>query len=392
MKVDGPPAYEASIAESSIFPPHFTPLGSPLLQNVKEATNSVLLMDNEVGSTESDQHLPPLPDTKLNSPVSDSDPGYQSATLSSIPREEKRCSLFPQHSAVWIHTVTDTHLSALSAAVLIHEGVFTAKNLELYKFSTSPPDPGPSDPISGVFAAAHATIGGVVMGVADYPLMITKMIKERRPVAKGMAVEFALDGGKGISRIIGTGLNAPMEFTLGLSRGFHNVPKIYGDETVRSEERVSGMKDGLIAGGKVSALLGCSICNWETNYNLIIGTWTRALRWNHRNIYAALSRGNARWRFRRFERFRKGDRRGCVQACCRYEFVLILPLTLMADYRQKQLDFLHTHSKESIKKFRRREGLNLRTQLLLQCWHKGARRRTCAQLMRSNWCLTNGNR
>jgi len=55
------------------------------------------------------------------------------------------------------------------------------------------------------------------------------MIKEDRPVATS---------DKGVSRMIGTSLKAPMEFTLGVSRGFHNLPKMYGDE-VRKEEEVT---------------------------------------------------------------------------------------------------------------------------------------------------------
>lgn len=90
------------------------------------------------------------------------------------------------------------------------------------------------------------------MGVADYPLEITKMVKEDRPVAKSMAVDFALDSGKSVSRIIGTGLRAPMDITMGLSQGFHNLPKMYGDDTVRKDEKVAGVKSGLVAGDKVS--------------------------------------------------------------------------------------------------------------------------------------------
>ena len=74
------------------------------------------------------------------------------------------------------------------------------------------------------------------------------MVQQDLPVAKAMAVEFALDSGKGVSGIIGAGLRAPMDVTMGASRGFHNMPKWYGDE-VRREERVTGFRSGLKAGG-----------------------------------------------------------------------------------------------------------------------------------------------
>ncbi|KAA8575534.1 hypothetical protein EYC84_004679 [Monilinia fructicola] len=47
-----------------------------------------------------------------------------------------------------------------------------------------------------------------------------------------LTIENAIGAGKGISRIVGAGLKSPMDFTLGLARGFHNAPKLYGDDTV----------------------------------------------------------------------------------------------------------------------------------------------------------------
>ena len=42
---------------------------------------------------------------------------------------------------------------------------------------------------------------------------------------------------------------APMELSLALAQGFHNAPRLYGDETVRRPPRVSGWKSGVRAGG-----------------------------------------------------------------------------------------------------------------------------------------------
>lgn len=44
-------------------------------------------------------------------------------------------------------------------------------------------------------------------------------------------------------------LLAPMDFTLSLAQGFHNAPKLYGDE-VRPTQRVTGFQSGLKAAGK----------------------------------------------------------------------------------------------------------------------------------------------
>ncbi|KAI9820095.1 MAG: hypothetical protein M1832_003802 [Thelocarpon impressellum] len=55
---------------------------------------------------------------------------------------------------------------------------------------------------------------------------------------------------KGVGRIVSAGLKSPMDFTLALARGFHNAPKLYGDETVRPADKVTGIHSGLKAAGK----------------------------------------------------------------------------------------------------------------------------------------------
>ncbi|KAI6715208.1 hypothetical protein PZA11_004863 [Diplocarpon coronariae] len=167
----------------------------------------------------------------------------------------EQCALIPGRSAVWLDNVTGAKLSAFAAVVLLEAGIFSQRRLKLYPARDPDPEFSPTDPISGVFAAAHSTIGGVMMGVADYPIEITKMVRSDRDVAKNLAADFALDSGKGISRMVGTGLKAPMEFTQNVSKGFGNVPKLYGDDTVREDARVTGLLSGLGAAGK-------AIRNW----------------------------------------------------------------------------------------------------------------------------------
>lgn len=62
-------------------------------------------------------------------------------------------------------------------------------------------------------------------------------------------VETIMGTGKGISRIIGAGLKSPMDFSLALAKGFHNVPKLYGEE-VRSVDRVTGIRSGFTTASK----------------------------------------------------------------------------------------------------------------------------------------------
>lgn len=69
-----------------------------------------------------------------------------------------------------------------------------------------------------------------------------------------ITLESAIGASKGLSRIVGAGLKSPMDFTLGLARGFHNAPKLYGDDTVRPQQKVTDFQSGLKAAGKVRSL------------------------------------------------------------------------------------------------------------------------------------------
>jgi len=44
--------------------------------------------------------------------------------------------------------------------------------------------------------------------------------------------------------------NLPRELTVGLARGFHNAPKLYGDDTVRKHEKITDLRTGLKGAGK----------------------------------------------------------------------------------------------------------------------------------------------
>jgi UDP:flavonoid glycosyltransferase YjiC (YdhE family) len=65
-----------------------------------------------------------------------------------------------------------------------------------------------------------------------------------------MSFESIVESGKGVSRIVSAGIKSPMDLTMALAKGFHNAPKLYGDETVRKSERITGVQSGLVAAAK----------------------------------------------------------------------------------------------------------------------------------------------
>ncbi|KAK3111002.1 hypothetical protein LTR53_014143, partial [Teratosphaeriaceae sp. CCFEE 6253] len=60
-------------------------------------------------------------------------------------------------------------------------------------------------------------------------------------------MDTAIDTSKGIRKIVGAGFSSPMDFTMGLAKGFHNAPKLYGDETVRKPDQVTDFRSGIKA-------------------------------------------------------------------------------------------------------------------------------------------------
>lgn len=67
---------------------------------------------------------------------------------------------------------------------------------------------------------------------------------------KNMQVDSAVDTGKGLARIVGAGFKSPMDFSLNVAKGFHNVPKLYGGE-VRKVDNVTDFKSGISTAAKV---------------------------------------------------------------------------------------------------------------------------------------------
>jgi hypothetical protein len=113
----------------------------------------------------------------------------------------------------------------------------------------------PPDPITGVVRATSQTVFGIFHGLNDYPVEISRMIQSDKENARIRAISFALDSSKGVSGMVGTALRAPMDFTVNISQGFNNLPKVYGDSTVRPVENVTGFQSGAKAAGKVSCTI-----------------------------------------------------------------------------------------------------------------------------------------
>ncbi|KAF5022977.1 hypothetical protein F66182_4975 [Fusarium sp. NRRL 66182] len=63
-------------------------------------------------------------------------------------------------------------------------------------------------------------------------------------------VNTAIGTGLGVGRVVTTGARTPMNFCLGLARGFRNMPRLYNDDTIRPVEKVTGLGSGVAVAGK----------------------------------------------------------------------------------------------------------------------------------------------
>ena len=129
-----------------------------------------------------------------------------------------------------------------------------------HRISSNPPlSQRPSTPTSGwsLGMSMAQTLGGSASRRSRSPSQDRSSFDS--PTNKSLAdsqsisLDTAVGTSKGIGRIVGAGLKSPMDFTLGIARGFHNAPKLYGDESVRHPDKVTGIQSGLKTAGKVRA-------------------------------------------------------------------------------------------------------------------------------------------
>lgn len=62
---------------------------------------------------------------------------------------------------------------------------------------------------------------------------------------------FGARAAKGVARMTKATVRSPMTFTVAMAQGAHNLPKLYGDRTVRPQDKITGLGSGLMAAGKV---------------------------------------------------------------------------------------------------------------------------------------------
>ncbi|KAL9115832.1 MAG: hypothetical protein Q9227_000200 [Pyrenula ochraceoflavens] len=68
--------------------------------------------------------------------------------------------------------------------------------------------------------------------------------------ASHLTMESALSAAASSGRVVNAALKSPMDFTMSIAKGFHNAPKLYGDDTVRPSGKITGVQSGFKEAGK----------------------------------------------------------------------------------------------------------------------------------------------
>ena len=90
-----------------------------------------------------------------------------------------RCSILPDHVAVWILKTSNLRLSALAAQLLVEKRKIKWQDLRLVRHYEWNDFEGPGEPFTGGGAALMNTAGGIAKGVGGMPVRWAKSIRKR---------------------------------------------------------------------------------------------------------------------------------------------------------------------------------------------------------------------
>ncbi|XP_044715403.1 sterol 3-beta-glucosyltransferase UGT80A2 [Hirsutella rhossiliensis] len=210
-------------------------------------------------------------------------------------------------AAAWRVRRSMVRLSPLAVAVLVSEGLLEYTDVKLYRPYEYNTEDQPPDPISAGACSLVGDLSSIGMAIADMP---RQMVRSGQRVGKesqnkppplllgstskqslvsadkvskvdhdppsppgtsqlplvdlsatvtsgsedssplGVSVGAAVGAGRNVGRAVSTGVKSPMNFCLGLAKGFRNVPRLYNDDTIRPVEKVTDLSSGIRIAGK----------------------------------------------------------------------------------------------------------------------------------------------
>ncbi|KJZ77059.1 hypothetical protein HIM_03380 [Hirsutella minnesotensis 3608] len=198
-----------------------------------------------------------------------------------------RCSILRDRIAAWQLKYSHVRLCPLAAEILVASGQLSWKRLRLMRHADWNDFEGPGEPVTGIAGSITGTLKGVFGGIGGMPVRLGKTATKRVRVRhskyqknkqlqneklhpeEASIGRSSEDAAKDQEHIKGPGpekylcdvkrsvcqaslalVKAPAGLFLALAQGFHNAPRLYGDDTVRRPMRITGIRSGLKASRK----------------------------------------------------------------------------------------------------------------------------------------------
>ncbi|KAI0096644.1 hypothetical protein GGR51DRAFT_542930 [Nemania sp. FL0031] len=167
-----------------------------------------------------------------------------------IPRDLFRAAAGPRKSKSTENVVADGTSSGLPRDDVSTTNVLDHKEPDSVSILSSAPSANTSN--SSALSLTAATTTTSTAPSVPYQQRNTHATRAAATSADGVnqQLERVLDTGKSINTIIATGVKSPMNFCMGLARGFRNAPNLYNDDTIRPTEKVTGFSSGLKVASK----------------------------------------------------------------------------------------------------------------------------------------------
>ncbi|KAE8390433.1 UDP-glucose,sterol transferase [Aspergillus alliaceus] len=167
-----------------------------------------------------------------------------------LPVAALRCTLDETRAATWRVLATDEKLSARAAALLIEKGLLNIDEIEMLQPCKYTCDLGPWDPLTGTAFAALDIGKEFLKGVSRIgsAFVIDRQSAKCKELVAGKSR--ALHSITGLGRVCASVVQGPAKVGVAFTQGMHNAPKLWGDHTVRPQEKVDGFRSGWEAGGK----------------------------------------------------------------------------------------------------------------------------------------------
>ncbi|KAG6092470.1 hypothetical protein E4U30_005397 [Claviceps sp. LM220 group G6] len=150
--------------------------------------------------------------------------------------ENMRCSLVPSRAAAWRVRRTKVRLSPLALSILVDAGLLEYKDVKLCRHVEYNTEDQHCDPVSAVVIAIIGDLSDIGLAIADVP--------------RNVVTIDTLAAGQSMGRAVSTGFKVPMNFALGVAKGFRNMPRLYNDDTVRPTGKVTDLTSGIRLAGK----------------------------------------------------------------------------------------------------------------------------------------------